>query len=1010
MNLDQYVKGGRALYAEFASVVAEIIEAAVKADPHIHLQHIQLRAKAIDSLRTKLQVLKKEHTEDLAAAVKDLAGCRVVLYTNSDVRRFLESGIVNDNFEIDWDRTKIHHPVPETPTADQPFISNNYVVRLKEDRVSLAEYAPYAGLACEVQVQTTLNHAWSETAHDITYKRPDLGGFGAEAMAAIDARMNLIMTKHLLPAGYEFQKVQNDLQRLASGKELFDRGALRALAACENNNERVELLERYQHYVLPNYADVRDEYPDILTALGETFVTAESAEVVPLDTPFGTLKGKDGSAVAEAAGSILDQLRYVDIKLTLKFLLAMFAAARTDISRARWIKSAESLAGFDIDVWDRAGATVQLMIAKELTELDERALTQLRPIAIAMLRRILNTEVSGSHMSSFDSFTLRRGTVPSTADLSRARTLAIDLLANLLRLSTDSQARRELTDALMQGTRWDGGREQVGLVAAVLADARRIVDIFCDQLDKFELDLAEHLEEKLLWLYRYSSNLLPAQFASDPDVIATAKALHDEIFRFRDLLNSNQVFVDYKTLVGYESVFPPAWSDPEFAYEGEQAFREQAIDALVERVTEEEVWFEFFERCASAPSRDLATFPSLGQGLERIGRAKPDIVAGYLGHVEGRSLANFIPAMLIGVAASSRPELVRTFLDSWLAGGLHLEEMTRYVRFASSLDLGLLRRLVDASIRNANIPGAWNLLILAIEKHDEAPELTREILMPALTLLRSKDQLQWLGQVWLWTRKNTSFYRELSDTEVDAILECVLSLDEIDDGTERLLAKMAVRSPSKVIAILEQLLKKDAGRGLHQGRLFPYRMTDLAAPLKGSVPLLLARARALFEIDDSLFPYRGGRLVASIFPHSSEELNLELSRLIGGGDRESIRFVLSLLRAFDGGEAFPLPLCKQIAEVLPEGDSLLDTVELVIDSTRTVSGEFGMVRAFQGKRALVATWLDDGSPTVRAFAMRYVRNADQRIAAEQRRSEESLAMRKLDFEGGRSDEDSGTNA
>ena len=84
MNLDEYAKGGRALYSKFASVVAEIIEPAVKADAQIRLQHIQRRAKGVGSLRKKLQGLGQENTEDLAAAVKDLAGCRVILYTNSD--------------------------------------------------------------------------------------------------------------------------------------------------------------------------------------------------------------------------------------------------------------------------------------------------------------------------------------------------------------------------------------------------------------------------------------------------------------------------------------------------------------------------------------------------------------------------------------------------------------------------------------------------------------------------------------------------------------------------------------------------------------------------------------------------------------------------------------------------------------------------------------------------------------------------------------------------------------
>jgi hypothetical protein len=102
-------------------------------------------------------------------------------------------------------------------------------VRLKADRASLAEYSAVAGLWCEVQVQTILNHAWAEMAHDTIYKKPDLpGGFGASLMQSIEDRMADIMRKHLIPAGYEFQKVLDEFERLAAGKKLFDRGSLKA--------------------------------------------------------------------------------------------------------------------------------------------------------------------------------------------------------------------------------------------------------------------------------------------------------------------------------------------------------------------------------------------------------------------------------------------------------------------------------------------------------------------------------------------------------------------------------------------------------------------------------------------------------------------------------------------------------------------------------------------------------------------------------------------------------------
>lgn len=250
MNFETYVKK-RADYADLAQTVVNILHATILALPGLRLQQVQHRAKEPESLRKKLIKDGKLETESLETDVKDLAGCRLVFYTNSDVSRFLSSDIVRENFEIDWDRTKIHHPRGDASSASEHFISNNYVVKLKPQRTALAEYSRFADMWCEVQVQTTLNHAWSEMAHDTIYKKPELNGkFGSRLMQAIEKRMKAIMRDYLLPAGYEFQKVLADFERLSSGKELFARGALPALVDCEDNNARHELIERFAEYVL----------------------------------------------------------------------------------------------------------------------------------------------------------------------------------------------------------------------------------------------------------------------------------------------------------------------------------------------------------------------------------------------------------------------------------------------------------------------------------------------------------------------------------------------------------------------------------------------------------------------------------------------------------------------------------------------------------------------------------------------------------------------------------------
>jgi hypothetical protein len=62
-------------------------------------QSIQFRAKEVTSLRRRLEEANKLDTQTLERDRRDLAGARLVFYTNNDVERFLGSGLIRENFE-----------------------------------------------------------------------------------------------------------------------------------------------------------------------------------------------------------------------------------------------------------------------------------------------------------------------------------------------------------------------------------------------------------------------------------------------------------------------------------------------------------------------------------------------------------------------------------------------------------------------------------------------------------------------------------------------------------------------------------------------------------------------------------------------------------------------------------------------------------------------------------------------------------------------------------------------
>ena len=307
MLLAKYEKDGRDRYGRLAAAIAAILQSALKIQPDIQVQQIQHRAKDPESLRKKMSDRGIREHAPIDVAIKDLAGCRVVLYTNSDVARFERENIVQTNFEIDWGQTKVHYPVPGTESADSPFTSKNYVVSLKADRLSLPEYAEFAGLRCEIQIQTSLNHAWSETAHNITYKKPDLVDFGTAAMKDIEQRLNRIANKYLRPARDEFQRVRADFQQLLAGKSLLDRNILRQLVESQDNSERLELLDEFADKVIPHFDDIINVHGEIRDALLNMLRATLLGSAVSTTWPRA-------EHVVDRAASIIERLQYISVE------------------------------------------------------------------------------------------------------------------------------------------------------------------------------------------------------------------------------------------------------------------------------------------------------------------------------------------------------------------------------------------------------------------------------------------------------------------------------------------------------------------------------------------------------------------------------------------------------------------------------------------------------------------------------------------------------------------------
>lgn len=596
MDLEKYERKGQAEYAAFAATVGAILTAAINTEDGYRLQQVKGRAKQPDSLYKKLLQRGIGGTTALEDDIKDLAGCRIIFYTNSDVTRLINSGIIDQSFEVL--EVKLHHPRREAEDAPDLYIANHYVVKLRPDRAALPEYARFVDMRCEIQIQTILNHAWAEMAHDTVYKTPELGDFGGKAFEGIKIRMQKVARKYLLPAGYEFQKIASDFQRLIEGKALFDGDALEAIVEAADNNVRFEALETFAESVLPLYDDPNAVYPEVVERLLVAAQRAGATPPVAIETPYGALPAKTCGDIVKAIADILTRYRYLDVETTFDALCKLYSWTENDDDRKRLIELGKALAKHQMQVWRKHGPIVQAIVVERIEMLSADQRLELENLLTAMLREVLGTEVSGSTSSS-SAVTIHRGAVVASDALRAARTRAINLLRSNFALAKSDKSHRAILQALQAATRTPYSAEYSNALALqVMEDTHTVLE--------FHTQIAPTLTYEVLQSTEHWVNLsywrhvkLPESMSSDPELVATRAQIEAAALLFRDKANANPDFVIYKTLVGYNSVFPPAWKNQAICYSDTMAYRAEQVDLLLASVDEDsaDAWFERISRC-----------------------------------------------------------------------------------------------------------------------------------------------------------------------------------------------------------------------------------------------------------------------------------------------------------------------------------------------------------------------------------------------------------------------------
>jgi ppGpp synthetase/RelA/SpoT-type nucleotidyltranferase len=202
-------------YEAYGALLDDLLREAAR--DHAPLAIVQTRVKSLGSFAEKC--LRKRHKYGMPAhELTDLCGGRIIVRTLDELAAV--STAIEDVFDVDWENSL--DVGSRLRSAEFGYRSVHYVVALAPGRGPGDAVAPeLLGFDCstcgvrhrlkaEIQVRTTVQHAWADFAHDVTYKGsfrlPERIERGIAGLAAA-----------LEDVDRSFQRIQQELETFTTG-------------------------------------------------------------------------------------------------------------------------------------------------------------------------------------------------------------------------------------------------------------------------------------------------------------------------------------------------------------------------------------------------------------------------------------------------------------------------------------------------------------------------------------------------------------------------------------------------------------------------------------------------------------------------------------------------------------------------------------------------------------------------------------------------------------------------
>ena len=695
--------------------------------------------------------------------------------------------------------------------------------------------------------------------------------------------------------------------------------------------------------------------------------------------------------------SVLRRIRYHEPKTAVMTFLSYATSQDKEIAREAE-EGLSEIAGYNIDVFygneniSGLGTYPQKKVLEALNSLEPESLKKHLSGIMILCREILSPTLEGTS-SDYKTVTLRSAAIPAVDAIKDVRQQTLEFLEGLYSHAESISDKLDIVNTIYVATQTPYTSEYSDdTFEMIVQNSVMVLDIFSRIIMSNELPVIQKIEHNSYWLN---------QNRTDPQIRSTT-------LQVKETIDSHAEYQVYKVLIGFEGVFGE-WRLPDeidarakidhrrdIRYEKD--YRNEKVREFAASIDDSNVeeWSNRIVRYAAIESQDLATFPYFAQFLELFSEASPSLAIEII-KANASDLEPFFACFFCGLWRSKAKQDARDLMQTWVLEGKFLYACARVFEFNGEPQDPIVNDIFEQSVKAGDRKALVRLMVAVVANlNPKDDSLVKSIFMPSINYLTLHSDVSWIYDSW-FRREIRDLMTMLDKDEQDSVLANLQALEKVDYHAEEIILPIAETRPDAVIDFfVKRLSLKEEFDSDYRYEAIPFEFYKLADPLSSIPEKAIQTVFTLYDGNYGLFVFRGARLLKNIFVSFPEEFENELIRMVQQGGNDAVLFVLAVLRNYDGDVSIH-QACKEIVKKLPVDSDLLREVEIVLESTGVVSGEFGVAIAYEKKVKEIEPWLMDDDDRIRRFAADYSANLERFAEAERKRATEEIEIRKHKF-------------